>query len=314
MQRIQRGRDEVKVMVRYPERERRSLGSLQTMMIRTADGSEVPFDTVAEIVPGKSLPSIKRIDRKRIIEVRADADTLVTDTESIQFELLDEYLPELAVTKYPGMEFGLQGYAADNRDNINEIIVGIFVILGAIYALLAIPFRSYVQPLIVMSAIPFGVVGALMGHWIMAIIFGWNGGDPIMTMQSIFGMMALSGVVVNDSLVMVHFMNSKTKEGMPLGEAVRLAGVRRFRPILLTSMTTFFGLCPLMFETSPQAAFLVPMAISLGWGIAFATVITLFLIPVLVLIYNDVQSVIYKIYDINPGVHDEEEDIVSIQA
>jgi multidrug efflux pump subunit AcrB len=171
-----------------------------------------------------------------------------------------------------------------------------------------------VQPLIVMSAIPFGVVGALMGHWIMAIIFGWNGGDPIMTMQSIFGMMALSGVVVNDSLVMVHFMNSKTKEGMPLGEAVRLAGVRRFRPILLTSMTTFFGLCPLMFETSPQAAFLVPMAISLGWGIAFATVITLFLIPVLVLIYNDVQSVIYKIYDINPGVHDEEEDIVSIQA
>ena len=314
VQRIQRGRDEVKVMVRYPERERRSLGSLQTMMIRTADGSEVPFDTVAEIVPGKSLPSIKRIDRKRIIEVRADADTLVTDTESIQFELLDEYLPELAVTKYPGMEFGLQGYAADNRDNINEIIVGIFVILGAIYALLAIPFRSYVQPLIVMSAIPFGVVGALMGHWIMAIIFGWNGGDPIMTMQSIFGMMALSGVVVNDSLVMVHFMNSKTKEGMPLGEAVRLAGVRRFRPILLTSMTTFFGLCPLMFETSPQAAFLVPMAISLGWGIAFATVITLFLIPVLVLIYNDVQSVIYKIYDINPGVHDEEEDIVSIQA
>ena len=314
VQRIQRGRDEVKVMVRYPERERRSLGSLQTMMIRTADGSEVPFDTVAEIVPGKSLPSIKRIDRKRIIEVRADADTLVTDTESIQFELLDEYLPELAVTKYPGMEFGLQGYAADNRDNINEIIVGIFVILGAIYALLAIPFRSYVQPLIVMSAIPFGVVGALMGHWIMAIIFGWNGGDPIMTMQSIFGIMALSGVVVNDSLVMVHFMNSKTKEGMPLGEAVRLAGVRRFRPILLTSMTTFFGLCPLMFETSPQAAFLVPMAISLGWGIAFATVITLFLIPVLVLIYNDVQSVIYKIYDINPGVHDEEEDIVSIQA
>ncbi|MDA0347542.1 MAG: efflux RND transporter permease subunit [Verrucomicrobia bacterium] len=307
VQRIQRGRDEVKVMVRYPESERRSLGSLQTMMIRTANGSEVPFDTVAEIVPGKSLPSIRRIDRKRIIEVRADADTLVTDTESIQFDLLDVYLPELVATKYPGMEFGLQGYAADNRDNMMEIVVGIFVILGAVYALLAIPFRSYVQPLIVMSAIPFGVVGALLGHWIMAKVFGWNGGDPIMTMQSIFGMMALSGVVVNDSLVMVHFMNAKTKEGMPLGEAVRLSGVRRFRPILLTSATTFFGLCPLMFETSPQAAFLVPMAISLGWGIAFATAITLFLIPVLVLIYDDIKLAFCKLYNIDLNEHVEEE-------
>ena len=306
VQRIQRGRDEVKVMVRYPESDRRSLGSLQTMMIRTANGTEVPFDTVAEIVPGKSLPSIKRIDRKRIIEVRADADTLVTDTESIQLEILDEYLPELAATRYPGMEFGLQGFAAENRDNIEEIIVGILVILGAIYALLAIPFRSYVQPLIVMSAIPFGVVGALMGHWIMANIFGWNGGVSIMTMQSIFGMMALSGVVVNDSLVMVHFMNRKVKEGMPLNEAVRMAGVRRFRPILLTSMTTFFGLCPLMFETSPQAAFLVPMAISLGWGIAFATVITLVLVPVLVLIYNDIKQALFKFYGIDPLKHIEE--------
>ena len=307
-QRIQRGRDEVKVMVRYPEHERRSIGSLQNMMIRTASGDEVPFETVAEIVPGKSLPSIRRVDRKRIIQVSADADTLETDTDAIQFEILDYYLPELAATEYPGLEFQLRGFAADARENQKELIVGIFFILTVIYALLAIPFKSYVQPLIVMSAIPFGVVGALIGHWIMAKVFGWNDGSPIMTLQSIFGMMALSGVVVNDSLVMVHFLNRKVKEGMPLGEAVRLAGVRRFRPILLTSATTFFGLTPLMFETSPQAAFLVPMAISLAWGILFATMITLILIPVLVLIYNDIKLGFCKIYGLDPNRHDHEEE------
>ena len=142
----------------------------------------------------------------------------------------------------------------------------------------------------------------------MAKIFGFNNGSPIITQQSIFGMMALSGVVVNDSLVMVHFMNSRVKEGMPLEEAVRMAGVRRFRPILLTSLTTFFGLAPLMFETSPQAAVLVPMAISLAWGIVFATAITLVLIPVLVLVYNDLQQAFYKLYDIDPHALDDEED------
>ena len=306
-QRIQRGRDEVRVMVRYPEEERRSLGSLQTMMIRTATGAEVPFQTVAEIVPGKSLPTISRVDRKRIIQVRADADSLVTDTDAIQFEILDDYLPELAATKYHGMEFQLRGFAADARENRREMFMGIYFILGVIYALLAIPFRSYVQPLVVMSAIPFGVVGALIGHWIMATVFGWNNGAPIITLQSIFGMMALSGVVVNDSLVMVHFMNRKVKGGMPLAEAVRLAGVRRFRPIMLTSATTFFGLGPLMFEDSPQAAFLVPMAISLAWGIVFATCITLVLVPVLVLIHNDLKQFFCRLYNIDPNTHRDEE-------
>jgi multidrug efflux pump subunit AcrB len=306
-QRIQRGRDEVKVMVRYPEKDRRSLASLQSMMIRTADGTEVPFETVAEIVPGKSLPTIQRIDRKRIISVMADADTLTTDTEAIEIEIEEDYLPQLAATKYPGLEFQVMGFSADSRDQQREMVSGIFFILAVIYALLAIPFRSYMQPIIVMSAIPFGAVGAIIGHWIMAKVFGWNGGTPIMTLQSIFGMMALSGVVVNDSLVMVHFMNRKVKEGMSLNDAVRLAGVRRFRPILLTSATTFFGLGPLMFEDSPQAAFLVPMAISIAWGIAFATVITLVLVPVLVLIYDDMKNAFFKIYDIEPHV-DEDED------
>jgi multidrug efflux pump subunit AcrB len=188
------------------------------------------------------------------------------------------------------------------------MIMGIYVILAVVYALLAIPFRSYFQPIIVMSAIPFGVVGAILGHYCMAIVFGWNNGDPIITQNSIFGMMALSGVVINDSLVMVHFMNGKVKEGMPLEDSVRLAGVRRFRPILLTSLTTFFGLAPMMFETSPQAADLVPMVISLAWGIVFATGITLVLVPVLVLVYNDFQKAVYKIYNIDPRLTEEEDE------
>ena len=188
------------------------------------------------------------------------------------------------------------------------MIMGIYLVLGVIYALLAIPFRSYFQPLIVMSAIPFGMVGAVLGHLIMAKIFGWNGGDPRLYQSSIFGMMALSGVVVNDSLVMVHFMNRKVKEGMPLSEAVRIAGTRRFRPILLTSLTTFFGLAPLMFESHSTASFLIPMAISLGWGIIFATTVTLVLIPVLVLIANDFKLALFKVYDIDPDAdHDGEE-------
>ena len=312
-QRIQRGRDEIRVMVRYPESERRSLGSLQSMMIRTADGTEVPFETVAEIVPGRSLPSIQRIDRKRVIQVGADGDTQELDIESMETEILEEYLPDLVATKYPGMTFGLRGYSAYIRESQEAMILGIYIILAVIYALLAIPFKSYFQPIIVMSAIPFGVVGAILGHYFMAKIFGFNNGVPIVTQRSIFGMMALSGVVVNDSLVMVHFMNRKVKEGMSLNEAVRLAGVRRFRPILLTSLTTFFGLAPLMFETSPQAADLVPMVISLAWGIVFATSITLVLIPVLVLVYNDIQKAFYKLYNIDPHAYedeDEEEDEV----
>ncbi len=307
-QRIQRGRDEVRVMVRYPVEQRRSLAALHTMMIRTANGTEVPFENVAEIVPGKSLPAIRRVDRKRIIQVSADGDAEELDFETIEAEVLEGFLPELEATTYPGLEFGVRGRAQEVRDNNREMIMGIYVILAVIYALLAIPFRSYFQPIIVMSAIPFGVVGAILGHFLMAKLFGYNNGDPIISQTSIFGMMALSGVVVNDSLVMVHYMNTRIKRGMPLGEAVRLAGVRRFRPILLTSLTTFFGLTPLMFEDSPQAAFLVPMAISLGWGIIFATAITLILVPVLVLVYNDLQRGFFKLYNINPRISEEEDE------
>jgi multidrug efflux pump subunit AcrB len=147
-----------------------------------------------------------------------------------------------------------------------------------------------------------------MGHWLMAWIFNWNGGEPRLYQSSIFGMMALSGVVVNDSLILVHFMNTNIKKGMSIEEAVRIAGVRRFRPILLTSLTTFFGLLPLMFDPQPSSSFLIPMAISLGWGIIFATAISLVLIPVLVLISNDITQLFYRLYNIDPHMAEEEDE------
>jgi multidrug efflux pump subunit AcrB len=310
VQKIQRGRDEIQVMVRYPEKDRRSLASLNNMMIRTATGNEVPFETVATILPDKSLPSIRRLDRKRVITVEANGDPDKLDVTSMENEILYDFLPYLAATKYPGMTFEPYGRSANIRKANVEMTKGIYLVIAVIYALLAIPLKSYIRPLIVMSAIPFGVVGAIAGHWIMSDIFGFNNGSPVITQTSIMGMMALAGVVVNDSLVMVDFMNQQLKKGRPIEEVVRLAGVRRFRPILLTSLTTFFGLMPLMFEDSPQAAWMIPMAISLGWGIVFATAITLLLVPVLILIFNDFTQFMYKLYGIDLAAHDVEDTVV----
>jgi multidrug efflux pump subunit AcrB len=306
-QRIQRGRDEIQVMVRYPEKDRQSIAALNRMMIRTANGTEVPFATVASISTDKSLRSIKRKDRKRVIGVYANGDPDQLDVASMENEILDDFLPRLAATKYPGMTFEPTGRSAKIRKDNESMIRGVFMVIAVIYTLLAIPLKSYIKPLIVMSAIPFGVVGAIAGHWIMATLFGFNNGNPIITQTSIMGMMALSGVVINDSLVMVDFMNQQLKKGVSLEEVVRLAGVRRFRPILLTSLTTFFGLMPLMFEDSPQAAWMIPMAVSLGWGIVFATAITLLLVPALILIFNDFNQFLYKLYGIDIMAHDGED-------
>jgi multidrug efflux pump subunit AcrB len=303
-QRIQRERDDVRVMVRYPEAQRRTLASLDTMMIRTPNGNEVPFETVAEIVPGKSLPSIQRINRKRNIEVSADADEASVNLEFIQQEIENEFIPEL-LSKYQGMEYGLRGRALEAKENNEQFMQGIYFVLIVIYILLAIPFRSYFQPFIVMSVIPFGVIGAVLGHAIMSAITPMN---HVISMMSILGIMALSGVVVNDSLVLVDFINRNRKKGMKLAEAVRLAGVRRFRPILLTSLTTFFGLLPLMFEESRQAQFMVPMAISLGWGIVFATFLTLILVPTVTLIFDDIRMAFCKIYGFSTDEHIESQE------
>ena len=300
-QKIQRGRDDVNVMVRYPREERRSLAALRTMMIRTQNGTEVPFEEVAQVVPGRALPSIQRINRNRIIRVSADADTETVDVDAIELDLYANVIPDM-IANYSGMSVSLEGRARDQARNNEELLNGVYFVVAAIYVLLAIPFKSYTQPFIVMSAIPFGIIGALLGHLIMNFllldVFG-RGNSPTssVSMLSLLGMMALSGVVVNDSLVMVDFINRQIKKGMKVIDAVRLAGVRRFRPILLTSLTTFFGLLPLMLDPSSQSAFLIPMAVSLGWGIVFATTITLLLVPTITVIFEDIRVGLCKLYD-----------------
>jgi multidrug efflux pump subunit AcrB len=275
-QRIQRGREEVRVYVRYPRSERRSLENLDSMRIRTPAGAEVPFGEVAVAEYGRGFAQIRRVDRNRTINVTADVSKENADVEAIKRDI-NEFLSE-AVRASPGVSFSLEGEAREQRESFGSLGYGLLFVLFVIYALLAIPFRSYIQPLIVMSVIPFGAAGAMLGHMIM----GMN-----LTIMSLMGMLALTGVVVNDSLVLVDYINKRRAEGMPLMEAVSTAGIARLRPVLLTSLTTFAGLTPLIFEKSTQAQFLIPMAVSLGFGILFATFVTLVLVPINYLVLED---------------------------
>lgn len=281
IQRLIRGRDEVRVMLRFPQADRRSLAALEAMRIRTADGQEVPFTTVAEATYGKSFPRIQRIDRNRSVNIRADADKENADLDAIRLDL--SHFLEETTAPYPGMSYSFEGEGREQEEANRSLTVSYILVLFGIYALLAIPFRSYVQPFMVMLVIPFGLIGAVIGHLIE--------GHPL-SMLSQFGMLALSGVVVNDSLVLVDFINRRVREGTPIFDAVRTAGAARFRPILLTSITTFAGLYPLLSMESTQAQVLIPMAISLGYGILFATLITLFLVPVCYLVLEDLKSIL----------------------
>ncbi len=269
VQRIQRGRDDIRVMVRLPIDERRSINDLKNILIQTPSGGNVPLSHVAELKPGKSPSQIRRVDRFRTISVTADVDKANTNMTVLQSEL-DTYLQEL-LGQYSDVTYKLEGEAREQRDSFSSLAVGLMLVFFAIYGLLAIPFKSYIQPIIVMSVIPFSMIGAVIGHWLM--------GMPL-TIMSVLGMLALVGVVVNDSLVLVDFINKKRAAGHALMEAVLKAGTARFRPIMLTSLTTFIGLMPLLFEKSTQAQFLIPMAVSLGFGILFATLITLVLVPI----------------------------------
>ncbi|MGO2012114.1 MAG: efflux RND transporter permease subunit [Pseudoalteromonas sp.] len=268
-QRIQRGRDDVRVMVRLPIEERRSVADLKDILINTPDGGVVPLSHIATLVPGQSPSTIKRIDRFRTLNVTADIEKANTNMTILQADL-GAYLDEL-VQQYPGVTYSLEGEAREQRESFGSLAWALLFVFFIIYALLAIPLKSYLQPIIVMSVIPFGMIGAVMGHWVMGME---------LTIMSLLGMLALIGVVVNDSLVLVDFINKKRSEGADLLEAVKAAGASRFRPVMLTSITTFIGLMPLLFEKATQAQFLIPMAVSLGFGIIFATFITLLLIPV----------------------------------
>ena len=268
VQRIQRGREDIRVMVRYPESERKSVANLEDLRITSANGLSVPLGQVVTLKPGKSPTSIIRINRYRTVKVAADINKATANMTVLQGELSD-FLDNLLL-QYPGVSYSFEGEMREQQESFGSMGIGLGIMLFVIYGLLAIPFKSYLQPLVVMSIIPFGAIGALGGHWIMGMD---------LTMLSLLGMMALVGVVVNDSLVLVDFINNH-KQSSNLQEAIMNAGVARFRPVMLTSLTTFMGLMPLLFEQSTQAQFLIPMAVSLGFGILFATFITLILVPV----------------------------------
>ncbi len=276
VQRIQRGRDEVRVYVRYPKEERTSLATLETMRVRNAAGTEFPLVSVAEMTVDKSFTSIRRIDRNRSINLTADVEKGVVDVEAIKTGLR-EYIDNLLRT-YPGVRWSFEGEERANREAGEATKWGGILVLLALYTMLAIPFRSYLQPFAVLLVIPFGIVGAAVGHVVHGL--------PL-SMLSVFGMLALGGVVINDGILLVDFINQARRAGSSVYEAVMSAGPRRFRPIMLTSVTTFAGLMPLIFEKSTAAQFLIPMAVSLGYGILFGTVITLFLVPVSYLIIDD---------------------------
>lgn len=276
VQRVQRGRDDIKVMVRYPETERRSLQSLEEMRIRAADGTELPFAAVANVELGRGFSTIRRSDRRRIISVSAGVDRSITTPEKVIADVQRDMADILR--DFPGVQYSMGGEQQDMGEVRSGLMMGFLLTMLMIYALLAIPLKSYFQPFIIMAVIPFGAVGAIFGHLIM----GWD-----IVFFSILGIVALSGVVVNASLVLVHSINRIRATGVPLEEAVKDAAVLRFRPIMLTSATTFLGLVPLMFEPSVSARVFVPMAVSLAYGVLGASTVTLFLVPCGYLILND---------------------------
>ncbi|RKX40188.1 MAG: AcrB/AcrD/AcrF family protein, partial [Verrucomicrobia bacterium] len=274
--RQQRGRNEIKVMIRLPEAERKTEYSLESMMLRTPAGAEVPLRDVVEMKRGRAYTSIDRREGRRTVTVSANVIPK-SQASLVLSDLTAGALPQLQQS-YPGLTYSFEGRQADQKESVGGLLKGLLGAIVLIYVILAIPFKSYSQPAIIMVSIPFGIVGAVIGHLIM----GYS-----LSVISIFGIVALSGVVVNDSLVLIDFFNQKRNEGLDVHDAIMTAGIQRFRPIVLTTLTTFGGLLPMIFEQSRQARFLIPMAISLGFGILFATFITLLLIPSLTLILED---------------------------
>ena len=276
-QRIQRGKNEIKVMVRYPEEDRTSIGNLESMRIRNNNGDEIPFSSVATASFGKAYSSIIRENGIRVVTVSADADSSTVEPRRVISDITENYIPEMR-DKFPQLKFDLEGSSSETVKLVQELTNASIAALFLIYILIAIPLKSYLQPIIIMSVIPFGLIGAVIGHIVL---------NEAISMFSLFGLVALAGVVVNDSIIMVDFINKARQEGMDIIQAVVNSGTQRFRAIILTSLTTAIGLMPIMTETSTQAQFVIPMAISIAFGIVFATVITLFLVPCLYVLQDD---------------------------
>ncbi|MGB1309568.1 MAG: efflux RND transporter permease subunit, partial [Leucothrix sp.] len=282
-QTVQRGSEDARVVVRLPREERYSVTALEKIRIRTSSGDLVPLLEIADVAIEQGFSRIRRVDGQRVLDISADADKEAVDMPRIQEEM-GQWLPEI-LQAYPDITYTFEGELKEQSEAFSSLNYGLMFALLGIYGLLAIPFRSYVQPFIVMGVIPFSIIGALLGHGIMGMT---------LSISSILGMLALTGVVVNDSLVLVDYINQRRRDGMALMDAVKKAGGARFRPILLTSLTTFAGLLPLMFEKSTQAQFLIPMAVSLGYGILFATLLSLVLVPVSYLVLEDIKRIIKK--------------------
>ncbi len=277
--RIQRGKDDVRVMVRFPENERSSKYFLDNLKIKAPDGSFVPLKYIASYTISPSYSVITRTDRRRVVNITADIDTKIADADKILKKLKNGYLKELK-ENYPGLSYSFEGEQKEKRDSMKSMMIGFWIAIMLIYVLLAIPFNSLKIPIVIMTAIPFGIIGAVWGH----VLLGYD-----LSLLSFFGIVALTGVLVNDSLVLIDaiYQFKKQKEGMSKYDLAIEACKKRFRPVILTSLTTFGGLMPMIFEKSVQAKFLIPMAISLGFGVMFATGITLILVPALYLIFED---------------------------
>lgn len=279
--RLQRGRHEVKLMVRYPEEDRRTIGRFEEIRVDGGDGVQRPITELADVAITRGYSEINRIDQKRSITVSSDIDESLGNAKEIVADLRTSFMPEL-LQKYPAVRVRWEGQQEQDEESVQSLRIGLFIALMAMYVLLTMEFTSYGQPLVVMAIIPFGIVGAVIGHWLMGL--------PL-TLFSTLGLVALTGIVVNDSIVLVDFLNRAVRGGMRLEDAVLQSGARRFRPVLLTSLTTIAGLSPILSETSFQAQLIIPMAASLCFGLATSTVLVLVLVPTFYLIYARVFGV-----------------------
>lgn len=288
--RQQRGRNEIKVMVRLPENERLSEQDLYDFLIWTDQGRGIPLHEIVKIDRGRAFTEIKRRDGRRNVQITANV-TPRSQAGEIVNDLTESTLPDL-VQQYPDLQYSFQGRQADMAESVGSLKLSFIFAILAIYAMLAIPFKSYVLPLIVIVSIPFGIIGAIFGHLIM----GYG-----LSILSLLGIVALSGIVVNDSLVLIsQAVGLEHQQHLSPKEVIKTAAIQRFRPIILTTLTTFGGLMPMILETSRQARILIPMAISIGFGILFATLITLVLIPSLYLVINDCKNVWNSIRNTTP--------------
>ena len=270
----------MRVYVRLPEDERNAIADVESYLVRTPGGREVPLGRVASVRFGRSPTTIRRKDGLRVLTVTADVNTTIVTGGEVTNRLDSSILPEL-VARDPDLSYSFGGEQQEQVDSFGALGGGFALALLAIYALLAIPFASYTKPLIIMAAIPFGVIGAVLGHMLLGLQ---------MSIMSMFGIIGLSGVVVNDSLVMIDFINERMRRGMSGRQAIIDGAKARFRPIFLTSLTTFLGVAPLVFETSLQAQFLIPMAASLGFGIVFGTVVLMLIVPALTMVQHRVTG------------------------